>query len=196
MARRSKFQNAWLKAYERIPQEFQHLKWQQKKYEIEKFFEYVQSKNLHRGTCIEIGRYHGASTVGLCELFDEVISIDILKFNNEVFKEPQNSVILVGDSKIFGDVIKTHAEFPITCLFIDGDHSYEGVKKDYELYYNLVKYNGIIVFHDIVDSEYHRSQNCYVSQLWNELEGEKIEIIDENDKTWGGIGILVKHEKK
>ena len=35
-------------------------------------------------------------------------------------------------------------------LFIDGDHTYEGVKKDFEMYSPLVKKGGIIAFHDIV----------------------------------------------
>ena len=33
-------------------------------------------------------------------------------------------------------------------LFIDGDHSYEGVKQDYEMYSPLVRKGGIIAFHD------------------------------------------------
>ena len=33
-------------------------------------------------------------------------------------------------------------------LFIDGDHRYEGVKKDFELYSPKVKVDGIIAFHD------------------------------------------------
>jgi predicted O-methyltransferase YrrM len=35
-------------------------------------------------------------------------------------------------------------------LFIDGDHTYEGVKKDFEMYSPLVKKGGVIAFHDIV----------------------------------------------
>jgi len=35
-------------------------------------------------------------------------------------------------------------------LFIDGDHSYEGVKQDFEMYKELVRNGGIIAFHDIV----------------------------------------------
>jgi predicted O-methyltransferase YrrM len=38
---------------------------------------------------------------------------------------------------------------PIDFLFIDGDHSYQGVKKDFELYAPLVRPGGIIAFHDI-----------------------------------------------
>jgi len=36
----------------------------------------------------------------------------------------------------------------IDLLFIDGDHSYEGVKKDFELYSKLVSEHGMILIHD------------------------------------------------
>ena len=38
-------------------------------------------------------------------------------------------------------------------IFIDGDHSYEGVKKDFELYSQLLTDKGIIIIHD-TDSDY------------------------------------------
>jgi hypothetical protein len=44
----------------------------------------------------------------------------------------------------------------IDFLYIDGDHSYEGVKTDFDLYSNLLTDNGIIVIHD-TDSEYEKS---------------------------------------
>ncbi|MBT3817695.1 MAG: class I SAM-dependent methyltransferase, partial [Candidatus Magasanikbacteria bacterium] len=37
----------------------------------------------------------------------------------------------------------------IDVLFIDGDHSYEGVKQDFELYQDMVKSGGYIGFHDV-----------------------------------------------
>jgi hypothetical protein len=33
-------------------------------------------------------------------------------------------------------------------LFIDGDHTYNGVKQDFELYYDKVRKGGLIYFHD------------------------------------------------
>ena len=39
-------------------------------------------------------------------------------------------------------------------LFIDGDHSYEGVKKDFELYSTIMSENGLITIHD-TDKLYH-----------------------------------------
>lgn len=47
-------------------------------------------------------------------------------------------------------------DIKIDFLFIDGDHSYEGVKKDFELYSTLVNDNGIIVIHD-TDSKYEET---------------------------------------
>ena len=42
------------------------------------------------------------------------------------------------------------ADRPIDLLFIDGDHTYVGVKMDFEMYRPLVRKGGIIAFHDIV----------------------------------------------
>ena len=73
-------------------------------------------------------------------------------------------------------------------LFIDGDHSYEGVKQDYEMYRDLVRPGGFIAFHDINETKNHREAGCFVSQLWNEIEGNKQEF-NVHD-TWAGIGVL------
>jgi cephalosporin hydroxylase len=54
----------------------------------------------------------------------------------------------------------------IDFLFIDGDHSYEGVKKDFEMYSKLVRRGGIIAFHDIVPSR------CGVYRFWLELKNK------------------------
>jgi predicted O-methyltransferase YrrM len=51
---------------------------------------------------------------------------------------------------------------PIDMIFIDGDHSYEGVKRDWELFVPFVKQFGVVVFHDTMwelkpDSPYSRA---------------------------------------
>ena len=74
-------------------------------------------------------------------------------------------------------------------LFIDGDHTYEGVKQDYEMYRHLVKPGGWIGFHDTKDTEFHRNANCRVDQLWSELEGNKVDFLD-NRSSFGGIGFI------
>ena len=47
-------------------------------------------------------------------------------------------------------------DIKIDLLFIDGDHSYEGVKKDFELYSTILSDNGIIIIHD-TDSDYENT---------------------------------------
>jgi len=52
-------------------------------------------------------------------------------------------------------------DIKIDVLFIDGDHSYEGVKKDFELYSNIMADKGIIIIHD-TDAEYE--SNLIISE--------------------------------
>jgi len=47
-------------------------------------------------------------------------------------------------------------DIKIDVLFIDGDHSYEGVKTDFELYSNILSDNGIIIIHD-TDSDFEET---------------------------------------
>lgn len=74
-------------------------------------------------------------------------------------------------------------------LFIDGDHTEEGVTKDFFLYKHLVKENGWIGFHDIKDSKFHHENNCFVDKFWNKISGDKIEFIDPSTG-FGGIGFI------
>ena len=66
-------------------------------------------------------------------------------------------------------------------LFIDGDHSYEGVKKDFEMYYPLVSDGGLVAFHDIYT---YRDKGC--SKYWQEIKSEY------NFKEIGNIGVIEK----
>ena len=62
-------------------------------------------------------------------------------------------VILETSEKAFYDYF-VRQDIKIDYLHIDGDHSYEGVKKDFELYSTIMSENGIITIHDI-DQSYH-----------------------------------------
>lgn len=75
-------------------------------------------------------------------------------------------------------------------LFIDGDHTYEGVKQDFRMYGRLVRKGGLIAFHDICQCspEIH----CEVSRFWNEIKQFYMheEIINNPIQGWAGIGVL------
>jgi hypothetical protein len=62
-------------------------------------------------------------------------------------------VILETSERAFYDYF-IRQDIKIDYLHIDGDHSYEGVKKDFELYSTIMSENGIITIHDI-DQTYH-----------------------------------------
>jgi predicted O-methyltransferase YrrM len=74
-------------------------------------------------------------------------------------------------------------------LFIDGDHTYEGVKKDLEMYGPLVRKGGIIGFHDI---EPHPSGNGGdVPRFWREVaQTREVQEFVENPNGGYGIGLI------
>jgi cephalosporin hydroxylase len=75
-------------------------------------------------------------------------------------------------------------------LFIDGDHTYQGVKKDFQNYSSLVRKGGIVAFHDIV--KHAPKTNCHVDKFWSEIKKSyrHVEIIEDKRQKWAGIGVL------
>jgi hypothetical protein len=65
----------------------------------------------------------------------------------------QPQVILETSERAFYDYF-VRQDIKIDYLHIDGDHSYEGIKKDFELYSTIMSENGIITIHD-TDQKYH-----------------------------------------
>ena len=79
-------------------------------------------------------------------------------------------------------------------LFIDGDHSYEGVKQDCEMYAPLVRRGGLIAFHDVLP--HPEVPDCQVDRFWTEVRKNRrhLEFLYPEDirswGQWGGIGVL------
>ena len=96
------------------------------------------------------------------------------------------------DSKAFEKVKGILGENRLDFLFIDGDHTYEGVKKDFESYSLLVKKSGIIALHDI--AKHPEETKCTVDRFWAELKEEFPckEIIKDKNQGWAGIGVIEK----
>ena len=76
-------------------------------------------------------------------------------------------------------------------LFLDGDHTYEGVKQDFQMYSPLVKPKGLIAFHDI--APHPPETGCDVFRFWQEIR-ETQHVIDEYvadwKQGWGGVGLI------
>lgn len=84
-------------------------------------------------------------------------------------------------------------------LYLDGDHSYDGVASDFRLYAPLVRAGGLVVFHDIVPDYRARfgvetiSDAGGVPHFWDEIKSAHTsveEIIEDEGQDGFGIGIL------
>jgi cephalosporin hydroxylase len=89
-------------------------------------------------------------------------------------------------------------------LFIDADHSYEGVSQDFSMYSPLVRKGGIIAFHDIkIDTrENLKNPRSRVSVFWDEIKKNYSynEFISTNRPAYigvdaYGIGVLYNDRK-
>jgi len=72
----------------------------------------------------------------------------------------------------------------IDFLFIDGDHSFEGIKSDWELYSPKIEVNGIVALHDtrLYDRNKKNDQMGSYQYFRNFIQTDKkFEIIDEID---------------
>ena len=133
---------------------------------------------------LEIGAYSNGCTYAFASICKKVVSIDLVHRSTERFN---NVTYITGNSH----EVRNDIEGKFDVIFIDGDHTYDGVKKDFELYSDLINKGGIICFHDIWDTEEHHRQGCYVDKFWNEIkENYRYDELGKEIKTWGGIGVL------
>lgn len=184
-------------------------------YDFCKFYQELDCKNI-----LEIGTFFGGTFYLLCKLSNSIgkkISIDFpiegyagansVKENLSIIiprvkSFAQNVEVLTLDSHLPNTLKKTEDILQgelLDFLFIDGDHTYEGVKKDYEMYKHLVKDGGYIAFHDINQYNSKLSKDCQVDKFWREiLQDEGISTFEFNQKSYGGIGVVQvrKHKKK
>jgi predicted O-methyltransferase YrrM len=100
----------------------------------------------------------------------------------------QTLQLIRGDSH--SDAVAQKIKQSLDLLYIDGDHTYEGVKRDYEMYGPMVNKGGMIVFHDIV--VHPRETGCEVSRFWEEVKQGKryTEIVEDWNQGSCGIGVL------
>ena len=183
----------------------------QKLGEISPFVSFLKRRVLR--TVVEIGTKRGGTFFLWCQIAEPdavIVSIDLPggRFGGgykeekipvfRSFSRPGQSLhFLRADSHS----PETHAQLlevldgrGVDFLMIDGDHTYDGVRRDFELYSPLVKQNGLIAFHDIVHHD--RVPDCKVDRFWNEIRTNyrHREFVtpggDRGWGEWGGIGVL------
>ena len=133
----------------------------------------IHSKDLR---VIEIGTLFGVNGAFLldvsCGLFDSIklqcvdpfegyydsqtldivtgipVTIDAVKLNMARMGFNESQFKLIPHLSESPEALEACANFGCNYLFIDGDHSYEGVKRDFENYIDLVQSGGLIIFDD------------------------------------------------
>jgi hypothetical protein len=147
----------------------------------------------------EIGVFEGVNTRNFRSVMDEsgtIIAIDpyfrsffgLLGFgwirriaHNEVRKADRGSVIWVEDlgANAWRNT-KVNPYLPLDFLFIDGDHSYDGVKGDWDAWSPHVGLGGVVALHDSI--------NCSSPNVGSEIftqevikNDQRFEFVEEVD---------------
>jgi predicted O-methyltransferase YrrM len=158
---------------------------------------------------VEIGTYAGGTLYCLCQIAQPdgtIVSIDKPMgrfgggYTDERAEEMQKLFPRAGQAL---HLIRADSQLPETLeqlkgildgerldlLFIDGDHGYDGVKSDFDMYSPLVAEGGMIVFHDILD--HNPDSGCEVASFWNEIRDDYRHVeLEAAPYRWGGIGVL------
>lgn len=179
-------------------------------YEIKTLLKIV--KKIKPKTILEIGTAGGGTLFLFCRIARSdatIISIDLprgypdfkIPFYRSFGKSNQKIYLIRSNSHKFETLTKVKnilGKDKIDFLFIDGDHTYNGVKMDFLMYSPLVRRGGIIAFHDIVPDYYTRygmktsSYTGGVPNFWGEIKNKYkyIEIVNDLKQDGYGIGVI------
>ena len=143
-------------------------------------------KSIPNAQGIEIGRFNGGSTVLLAAAVGpngRLISIDSEPQDDQalgVFLRQANLLdrveLVVADSGAF------EHDDQVDFVFIDGDHSYEGAKRDHNKWGSKVRPGGFIIHHDMGKARLLATQWESLAKLKSEIiaaQTEELEIAHE-----------------
>lgn len=174
--------------------------------EIEGALQFLQSQNP-RHVC-EIGTEYGGTNLLLGHVLPNVeflLGVDLWVKHAPQLRawKPKNQELHFinassADPLTFFDVKHCLNGRLLDVLFIDGDHSYKGVKGDFLIYRHFVREGGWILFHDIVPDDQARygkpttSWAGGVPLLWHSLKKlyEYREFVEDPNQDGLGIGVL------
>lgn len=166
-------------------------------------FAYDLIINRQPKTIVELGTHQGTSIFSFCQAIKdsnwpaEIYAIDTWQgdincgnYGEEILASVKKTIAdYYGDLKInllqmaFDEAVMQFTTKSIDLLHIDGCHSYEAVKNDFNKWHDKLADNGIILFHDIMVDE----PNYGVYRLWQELK-EKFATLEFQHSY--GLGVL------
>lgn len=99
-------------------------------------------------------------------------------------------VAIRGDSHTEATADEIASYGPFEFVFVDADHSYAAVAKDWELALRVAAPGGMVAFHDILGPTDEHPE-IEVSRLWGEIKDdfETVEFVADRSAPWGGIGV-------
>ena len=104
-------------------------------------------------------------------------SLDSIKQNTGELFDKRFTFIKDYSYNVYNTFGNQNFEF----IFIDGDHTYEAVKQDYNLYFPKIKTGGLIFFHDSRmnrgGAPFHEGSSKFVDEII--LHDKRIELIAE-----------------
>lgn len=133
------------------------------------------ARGLGAATVVELGRFRGGGTLILAAALRDgarLWSYDVVADHDRALEEAlrrfgldRRVELVVGDSRVADAP-------PAACdlVFIDGDHTYDGARSDFERWSELVRPGGHLVFHDAVDAGRYGNVYPGVARLVRELE--------------------------
>lgn len=156
---------------------------------------------------LEVGTSKGGTLYLFTKVADpsaQLVTVDLEQRKPALLRgfarSDQKIELIEADSTAQATLDRIEALFPdgVDFLFLDGDHRYEGIRRDFDLYRHRVRPGGMIAFHDIVPDNYTRhgvhtgGVAGGVHRLWRELrdEYEHQEFIAHPDQDGRGIGVL------
>jgi cephalosporin hydroxylase len=157
----------------------------------------------------EIGTYSGGHFYMLSRSLPTVttlIGIDLHVRNKALLRQlapdKMDVHLIDGDSRstaVRNAVERAAGGAQIDVLFIDGDHTYDGVRSDYLNYRDLVRDGGVIAFHDIVEDHSTRfgrrtiAWTGDVPVFWSQLKphAQTTEFVADQEQDGCGIGALI-----
>jgi len=110
---------------------------------------------------------------------------DITNIQNFICKYISDANFYLSDSTAF----LLNNVGPYDVIFIDGDHSYEGVKSDYDKAKEILNKGGVIILHDIASDS-----SPGVQKFWCELKEMQLEWKEFIFGSTCGIGVVYNLE--